>query len=131
MGTIASKLSYLQETKEAIKYAIMDMGVDVADDEPFYNYPDLIYSISTGGVPDGVYMIAVESAAADRGTVSPGGYVSSGMTVTITAVPKDGFRFAGWMRYKGNSRVPTAIQEQTHTFTVTGEFRFVASFEAQ
>lgn len=51
MGTIAEKLTHLEDTKTAIKQAIIDKGVQVADDTPFRNYADKIGEISGGGEP--------------------------------------------------------------------------------
>lgn len=131
MGTIAEKLAYLQETKEAVKYALIDMGVEVADDEPFYNYPDLIYAIPTSGIPEGVCKITVESSDASLGTVSPGGYVSKNMDVTICATELGDSVFKEWLCYRGNSMMPISIPKPGYSFTVTEDMRFVASFEAQ
>ena len=52
MGTTADKLTYLNDTKTAIKDAIIAKGVDVADDVPFRNYADKIGDISGGEVVD-------------------------------------------------------------------------------
>ena len=49
MGTTADKLNKLLETKQAIKQAIIDKGVDVADDTVFADYPGKIESIVTEG----------------------------------------------------------------------------------
>lgn len=131
MGTIAEKLAALQNTKTAIQQAICDMGVEAAENTPFANYPNLILSIPSGSeLPEGVYTVTVENSEPDMGSASPGGYVSSGMTVTITAAPNSGYQFTGWARYKGSGRFPTMIDEPSHTFTVTGNVRFVATFEA-
>ena len=42
MGTIAEKLAALQETKNAIKDALIEMGQEVYDNDPFSLYPELI-----------------------------------------------------------------------------------------
>ena len=47
MGTTAEKLSYLNETKQAIKTAIQDKGVAVADGDTFRSYADKITAIDT------------------------------------------------------------------------------------
>jgi hypothetical protein len=47
MGTIADKLTYLAETKEAIKDKINELGGGMPDETPFRLYPDYI----TGGSP--------------------------------------------------------------------------------
>ena len=45
----ADKLNKLLETKQAIKQAIIDKGIEVADDTVFADYPALINSIEVGG----------------------------------------------------------------------------------
>ena len=49
MGTTADKLNKLLETKQAIKQAIIDKGVDVSDDTVFADYPSKINNIEGGG----------------------------------------------------------------------------------
>lgn len=49
MGTISEKLSYLEETKELIKQAIVDKGVEVNDTDTFRSYADKISEIEGGG----------------------------------------------------------------------------------
>ena len=49
MGTIAEKLAYLNNTKTAIKNAIIDKGVTVEDTDTFREYADKIAEISSGG----------------------------------------------------------------------------------
>ena len=48
MGTTADKLNKLLNTKQAIKQAIIDKGVDVSDDTKFADYPAKINSIESG-----------------------------------------------------------------------------------
>lgn len=48
MGSIADKLIYLQETKTAIKNAIVAKGITVDDTDSFRSYADKIGSISSG-----------------------------------------------------------------------------------
>lgn len=48
-STIADKLIYLDETKTAIRNAIVAKGVDITDDTPFREYADKIGEISGGG----------------------------------------------------------------------------------
>lgn len=48
MSTIADKLTYLSTTKTAIKSAIVNKGVSVADSDTFRSYADKIASIETG-----------------------------------------------------------------------------------
>lgn len=55
MGTIADKLNYILETKESIKQAIIDKGVEVIDTDTFRSYADKIKSIET--VIDGVSVV--------------------------------------------------------------------------
>ena len=49
MGTIADKLLYLQDTKSAIKNAIVAKGVTVPTGTPFRDYATKIGDITTGG----------------------------------------------------------------------------------
>ena len=49
MGTIAEKLTYLNNTKTAIKNAVIAKGVSVSDTDTFRSYADKIGQISGGG----------------------------------------------------------------------------------
>lgn len=48
-NSIAAKLNYELQTKESIKQAIINKGVQVSDKLPFREYPNKIESIVTGG----------------------------------------------------------------------------------
>ena len=48
MGTTAEKLAYLNDTKTAIKDAIVSKGVEVPEGTTFREYADLIQAISSG-----------------------------------------------------------------------------------
>ena len=48
MGTIAEKLTYLNDTKTAIKNAVVAKGVSVSDTDTFRSYADKIGQISGG-----------------------------------------------------------------------------------
>lgn len=131
MGTIADKLNLLQNTKENIRYAIMAMGLEVPEEEPFSTYPEYIMALPSGGeLPDGVSELTVENGMPDMGSVSQGGYVSDGVRVTVEAAPKDGYRFTSWAKYQGSSKFPSVVEAQTYTFTMAGNVRFKARFEA-
>ena len=54
MGTTADKLNKLLETKQAIKQAIIDKGVDVSDDTVFADYASKISEIEAGSGEGGV-----------------------------------------------------------------------------
>lgn len=49
MGTIAEKLTYLNDTKTAIKNAVVAKGVSVSDTDTFRSYADKIGQIESGG----------------------------------------------------------------------------------
>ena len=49
MGTLKEKLSYLSETKEAIKQALIKLQVTVTDEDTFRSYADKIAGIEGGG----------------------------------------------------------------------------------
>ena len=51
MGTIAEKLTYLNDTKTAIKNAVVAKGVSVSDTDTFRSYADKIGQISGGSAP--------------------------------------------------------------------------------
>ena len=45
-----NKLAYLQETKDAIKSALIEKGQAVADDDTFRSYADKVLAIEGGSV---------------------------------------------------------------------------------
>ena len=63
MGTTAEKLTYLNETKTAIKNAIIAKGVSVTDNDSFRSYANKIASIEGGG------------GGGETSTVSPTGLI--------------------------------------------------------
>lgn len=68
-----------------------------------------------------VYTVTVESADPTMGTVSGGGQALSGGTLTIRAIPNDGYRFRCWN--DGNTENPRIV-------TVTGNITYTAYFES-
>ena len=62
MATIAEQLTSLSNTKTAIKEAIINKGVQVADTDPFSAYPSKIQQISGGGgAPATKYGISIDN----------------------------------------------------------------------
>ena len=49
MGTLADKLQYLKNTKDAIMNAIIEKGVEITSSDTFRSYADKIKDIVTGG----------------------------------------------------------------------------------
>lgn len=47
--SVADKLDYLKETKEAIKSALIDKGVEVSNNDTFRSYAEKISNIPSGG----------------------------------------------------------------------------------
>lgn len=46
---IKAQLNYILETKNLIRQAIIDQGVEVPETIPFADYPQLVASIGGGG----------------------------------------------------------------------------------
>ena len=61
MGTIAEKLTYLNDTKTAIKNAVVAKGVSVSDTDTFRSYADKIGQISGGSAPVTKYGVSIDN----------------------------------------------------------------------
>lgn len=70
------------------------------------------------------YTVTVAANPVAGGNVTGGGTYNAGATCTITATPNQNYSFAGWTASDGSSPVNTA----THTFTVTNDVTWTASF---
>lgn len=68
-----------------------------------------------------VYTVTVESADPTMGHASGGGQALSGGTVTIRAIPNEGYRFLNWQ--DGNTENPRVV-------TVTSDITYTAYFES-
>ena len=81
---------------------------------------------ATTTVPEGdaKYTIAVEAAPAIGGTVSGGGIYVVGNSVTVTAVPNDGYHFVNWT--ENGSVVEDA--DADYTFTAACDRALTANF---
>ena len=64
------------------------------------------------------------TATATNGTVTGGGVVEAGTSVTLTATPADGYKFVNWT--VGGAEVSTA---NPYTFTADADVEVVANFE--
>ena len=73
--------------------------------------------------PADLYSITVSANPAEAGTVSGGGFYSSGETCTVTAIPAEGYSFVNWT--EDGEEVST---EATYSFTVTEDAVYVANF---
>ena len=73
--------------------------------------------------PADLYSITVSASPAEAGTVSGGGFYSSGETCTVTAIPAEGYSFVNWT--EDGEEVST---EATYSFTVTEDAVYVANF---
>ena len=82
MGTTAEKLAYLNNTKTAIKDAIIAKGTDVPEGTTFRQYADLISGISTG-LPD--EDLALANATPEDVTAGKTFYAGNRMLKTGTA----------------------------------------------
>lgn len=71
-----------------------------------------------------VYTVTVSIDPSGAGTVTGAGQYKEGESVTIRAVPGDGYKFTGW-RENGT----TVSTNEAYTFTVTGNRTFIAAFE--
>lgn len=71
-----------------------------------------------------MYTIDVEPNPAHGGDVSGGGDYEDGASVTITASPKDGFRFLEWI--ENGSQIST---DASHTFIANSSRKLTAVFE--
>lgn len=84
MGTIAEKLTYLNETKNAIKNAIVNKGVSVNDSDTFRSYADKISSIEAGGGTGGdaeleaSFISSIDDSLGANVTKLPSGLTSIG-----------------------------------------------------
>lgn len=86
MGSIADKLQYLLETKNAIKNALIAKGVQVSDTDTFRSYADKIASI--GGASDDIITLDSDGMGltVKAGTYTSGTseYVTEAKTVTLS-----------------------------------------------
>lgn len=88
MSDVATKLGYLNSTKAAIKEALINKGVEVADTDTFRSYADKIGSIESSGTEKSAgIVIDVGSTIDDAGTLTAVG--ASSLTIYATDVGED------------------------------------------
>lgn len=73
--------------------------------------------------PVPVYTITAAISPEGSGTVTGAGQYQEGETVTLAAVPADGYKFSGWQ--EGGQTVST---DTTYSFTATGDRTLVSAF---
>lgn len=84
MGTVADKLNYLQSTKEAIKSALIEKGVSVADSDTFRSYADKISDIKTTEMEDALVTRNFTSYTNDRVTnIGAGAFYGASKLTTV------------------------------------------------
>lgn len=114
-----------QETKlKAIADAIREKDGTTAL-IPANDFPARIRAIPSGGLPDNVRTITLTADPPEGGTVSGGGAVQDGMTVTVSKESANGYQFYDW---KENGQ--SVSESPEYTFTVSGNRALVATFVA-
>lgn len=78
----------------------------------------------SGPIGPRIYRITLNASPAWGGSVDGDGAYRENQSVTVTAVPADGYRFASWM--EDSAEVST---DPEYTFTATGNRTLVAVFE--
>ena len=87
MATIQENLELLKSTKNNIKQAIINKGVNVSDSDSFASYPSKIAQIQTGTTPS-LQEKTIDIVQNGRSTVQPdGGYDGLSEVVINTNVP--------------------------------------------
>lgn len=96
-------------------------GIDVVNPK-YLNNATKVASATTSSNPLG-YTIAVSSNDPDGGSVSGGGSIERGDSVTLTATPSGSATFTGW--YEGETRLST---QNPYTFKPTRSMTIVGHF---
>lgn len=71
------------------------------------------------------YTVEVEASPAEGGTVTGSGYYDEGASVSVTAAPKSGYQFVGWLE-SGD----TVSTNTTYQFNINGNRALTAMFKA-
>ena len=119
MGTIADKLTYLSDTKTAIKDAIVAKGVSVADTDTFRSYADKVAEIQTKKI--GVSIGNIVGDISSNGTYVP---PSEPYTLDLTGVKTVGDRGFQYAFY-GDKTIDKVI---ANDITSVGTYGFAYAF---
>lgn len=99
-------------------------GIDLVNPRYLNNATNGGASVSGGGSTETpIYTINVSSSSTSLGTVTGGGQVERGQSITLTASVTGGDGFNGW--YEGETQLST---ENPYTFTPTRSMTIVGSF---
>lgn len=90
MGSIADKLEYLNNTKTAIKNALVSKGVDVADTDTFRSYADKINTLETD--PNLQAKTVTITANGSQTVTSDSGYDGLSSVAITTNVPNSNLK---------------------------------------
>lgn len=80
MGTLKEKLSYLSETKEAIKQALIKQQVTVTDEDTFRSYADKIAGIEGGG---GGSKVISTMPASNAGSINTNNMIETSIHISM------------------------------------------------
>ena len=96
-------------------------GIDIVNPKYLNNASRNAGAANGGNIV--TYDIAVSASDPDGGSVTGGGTVNRGQSVTLTATPGPSASFAGW--YEGETRLSTS---NPYTFTPTRSMTIVGHF---
>lgn len=130
MATIAEQLTSLANTKTAIKEAIINKGVAVADTDPFSAYPDKIGQISSGGgAPATKFGVSIDNLLGD--VDKNGKYVrpSNEFVLDLTGIRTVGsYGFYHKFEYVGAGKITKII---ANDLEIAGAYSFHSAFIGQ
>lgn len=122
----ADKLNYLNETKEAIKTALVEKGVSVSDSDTFRSYADKIGEISSGGSGGSSNTYGLENLV---GKVDDNGVLQAPTGANLTFTGVTGFVDSAMNNILRNNRT---IKNVTFPdiVTLSGKTALESSFES-
>jgi hypothetical protein len=139
MGTVADKLSYLNDTKTAIKDAIVAKGVDVADTDTFRSYATKIGEIQAGGggAPATKFGVSIDdfigSVDADGKYIAPGADKETTLDLTgVKRMPGSGFAYKLYLSVSNITVLApdlTKVESEAFKHAFFGATKYTARFD--
>lgn len=120
MGDISAKLSYLNETKNLIKQAIISKGVNISDTDTFRSYAGKIAEISTGSSVVNYTFTINPTPSTAVVTLTADGYTQDGNSITVASGTDVSYSVSA-TGYTAQSDTVTVLADTSLDITLSSE----------